>query len=321
MVFDGYNSPSFTLPCGTDQGCPLSGMLFQFYNADLLDVANIENGEDAVAFVDDTTLLATAPTLKAANLKLKSMMERAKGRFAWVTSHGCEFAIEKFALIGFTHQTQPITTPDQDPIPQCKSRKMQSILRPAIRFRNLTIKATKCHKFLRMLIDQELRFKEHAAYAVQKGTKWISQFGRIARPSKGLSAQHMRRFYLTVAAPRMLYAADVFLILPRKAKCGTKGIVTQLARVQRRATIHITGTMRSTPTDLLNIHADLLPFELLVDKKCHAAALRLATLPASHPLYRHIIEAASTPFAKSSKSPRHHLIYAYDISPKRIETI
>jgi hypothetical protein len=39
MVFNGYDSPLLTLPCGTDQGCPLSGMLFQFYNADLIDVA------------------------------------------------------------------------------------------------------------------------------------------------------------------------------------------------------------------------------------------------------------------------------------------
>ncbi|KAI0042319.1 hypothetical protein FA95DRAFT_1500218 [Auriscalpium vulgare] len=28
MVFDGYESALMTLPCGTDQGCPLSGILF-----------------------------------------------------------------------------------------------------------------------------------------------------------------------------------------------------------------------------------------------------------------------------------------------------
>jgi hypothetical protein len=131
----------------------------------------------------------------------------------------------------------------------------------------------------------------------------------------------MRHFYLAVAVPRMLYAADVFLIPPQKSKCGTKGIVAQLARVQCCAALHTTGAMRTTPTDLLDAHADLLPFELLVDKKCHAAALRLATLPASHPLHYHISEAAITPFAKSSKSPIHHLMFAYDISPERLETI
>jgi hypothetical protein len=136
-----------------------------------------------------------------------------------------------------------------------------------------------------MLLDQELRFKEHVAYAVRKGTLWLDQFRRVARPSKGLSTRHMRHFYLAVAVPRMLYAADVFLIPPRKSKRGTKGIVAQLAHVQRRAALHTTGAMRTTPTDLLDAHADLLPFELLVDKKCHTAALRLATLPASHPLH------------------------------------
>jgi len=322
MVFDGYESPLFTLPCGTDQGCPLSGMLFQFYNADLLDVANTSNGEDAVAFVDDTALLATASTFKAANQKLKVMMEQTNGGFAWAASHGCEFAVEKFALVGFTRKTQPAPTPLQGSAPQTgKPRKTQPIIRPDIQLRNLTIKATDCHKFLGMLLDQELHFKAHAAYAIKKGTTWLDQFRRAARPSKGISARHMRRFYLAVAIPRMLYAADVFLIPPRKGKRGSKGIVTQLARVQRRAAIHTTGALRTTPTDLLDAHADLIPFTLLVDKICHAAALRLATLPRSHPLHHHVQEAAEASFTKSSKSPIHHLMFAYDIHPTHLETI
>ena len=131
----------------------------------------------------------------------------------------------------------------------------------------------------------------------------------------------MRRFYLVVAIPHMLYAADVFLIPPRKGKRGTKGIMTQLARVQRRAAIHTTGALHTTPYDLLDAHADLLPFTLLVDKMCHAAALCLATLPQSHPLHCHVQEATEVPFAKSSKSPIHHLMFAYDIHPTQLETI
>ena len=186
---------------------------------------------------------------------------------------------------------------------------------------NLTIKATKCHKFLGMFLDQELCFKTHATYAIKKGMTWVDQFQCAACPSKGLSARHMRRFYQAVAIPRMLYAADVFLIPPQKRKRGTKGIVTQLARVQHHATIHITGALRTTPTDLLDAHADLLPFTLLVDKICHAATMRLATLPQSHPLHRHVQEAATVTFAKSSKSPVHHLLFTYNINPSQLETI
>jgi len=189
MAFDGYDSILLTLPCSTDQGCPLSGMLFQFYNTNLLDVANTSNGEDAVAFINNTALLATASTFKVANQKLKAMMERANGGFAWAASHGCEFTVEKFALVGFTHKMQPVATPPQGTTPQAaSSRKTQPVARPAIRLRNLTIKAADCHKFLGMFLDQELHFKTHAAYAIKKGMTWLDQFQCAARPSKGISA-------------------------------------------------------------------------------------------------------------------------------------
>jgi len=38
---------------GLNQGCPLSGIAFQFYNSDLVDIKDSTSGEDAVAFMDD----------------------------------------------------------------------------------------------------------------------------------------------------------------------------------------------------------------------------------------------------------------------------
>ena len=43
---------------GLDQGCPLLGIAFQFYNSDLVDIRRMDDGEDAIAFIDDTLLLA-----------------------------------------------------------------------------------------------------------------------------------------------------------------------------------------------------------------------------------------------------------------------
>ena len=45
-----------------------------------------------------------------------------------------------------------------------------------------------------------------------KGTKWVWQYKRLAKVSNGVSAKYMRWFYLTVAIPRMMYAADLFLV-------------------------------------------------------------------------------------------------------------
>lgn len=71
---------------GIDQGCPISSILFIFYNADLLDITVKQNGEDSLAVVDDTTLLATGDDLEEAFHKLKQIMTRAGGALEWSQS-------------------------------------------------------------------------------------------------------------------------------------------------------------------------------------------------------------------------------------------
>ena len=79
LRFDGYELELVELLQGLDQGFPLSGVAFQYYNTNLLDVCDTSNGEEIVTFMDDTLLLACAKTLSEANSKLRSMMERHKG--------------------------------------------------------------------------------------------------------------------------------------------------------------------------------------------------------------------------------------------------
>ena len=59
------------------------------------------------------------------------------------------------------------------------------------------------HKFLGVLIDQELHFKEHINYALQKGSKFVSQYGGLAMMHKGVTAKHLTKFYLAVAVPKI----------------------------------------------------------------------------------------------------------------------
>ena len=94
----------------------------------------------------------------------------------------------------------------------------------------------------------------------------------------------MRKYYLTVAVPRMLYAADVFLVPEMLWSKGTKGVITKLNWARRQAVLLITGVLRSTATDILDVHANLLPFHLLMSQVVHRAATRLACLPDFHPL-------------------------------------
>jgi len=54
--------------------------------------------ETAVAFIDDTLLLAHGKTLSEANRRVKHMMEWPSGRLDWSCTHHCDFTIDKLEL-------------------------------------------------------------------------------------------------------------------------------------------------------------------------------------------------------------------------------
>ena len=94
----------------------------------------------------------------------------------------------------------------------------------------------------------------------------------------------------------------------------------RLASLQGRVANMIAGGMRTSPHDTAEVHANLLPFHLLVDKVRHAAAIRMATLPQTHPLYKPVRDAASR-LVKTHPTPLHDLMHRYNIKPENMETI
>ena len=86
------------------------------------------------------------------------MMDRVRGVLAWSKTHQCEFTIEKFSIMGLTRQreknpTGPATHP---------------IVRKPIHIQQTTVLAITEHKFLGVVLDQELRWNAHVNYASPK---------------------------------------------------------------------------------------------------------------------------------------------------------
>ena len=79
------------------------------------------------------------------------------------------------------------------------------------------IPAVAAHKFLGIMLNQELRWKEQMSHALSKGTKWVTQYCRLAKLMSGVSTKHMRCFYTSVAIPKMLYTTDLFLVWESQA--------------------------------------------------------------------------------------------------------
>jgi hypothetical protein len=149
---------------------------------------------------------------------------------------------------------------------------------------------TSSHKFPGIILDDKLHFQKHAAYALGKGERWISQVKRLAKVMKGMHRAHAQRLYYSVAIPSMLYAADVWcpqpvISLNTRKKEGMKAAIWKMEAVQRKATLLATAGLRTTPTDLLFAHANMLPLRSHIKLICHGSALRIVTLLKEHPLH------------------------------------
>src|SRR6266702_3761326 len=93
--------------------------------------------------------------------------------------------------------------------------------------------------------------------------------------------------FVSIAIPKILYAVDVWgvpkpieLLEPHRK--GTSRAIKKLTTTQRAGTLAVTGGLRTTPTDVLDTHAFILPIHLEIDKHCDRAATRIATLPPAH---------------------------------------
>ena len=103
LKFNGYTSDPIEINNGIGQGDPLSMVMYQFYNADLLDIPR-DKSEGAIAYVDDTLLIATAERFKEAHNKLSNMMGREGGVTDWSKMHDSPLEYSKLALIDFAHR-------------------------------------------------------------------------------------------------------------------------------------------------------------------------------------------------------------------------
>jgi len=135
--------------------------------------------------------------------------------------------------------------------------------------------------------------------------------------TKGIPLRLMRQLYQAIAIPKMLYAADLWFTpafrdgsdVPER---GSLGVAKRMTTVQRMAALAMTGAMRSTATDILEVHANLPPITLLLQNMCHRAIVRIASHPNTHPLYGPVRRAAKR-YVSSHRSSLHKLTHRFAI--------
>lgn len=96
------------------------------------------------------------------------------------------------------------------------------------------------------------------AYAHSKASNVVSAMWKLSRPFGGISMTMMRKLYISVVIPKMTYGLDMWYTPPFQKPGGKNraGLIKALKgfeQIQRKAMLNITGMLRSSPTDILEI--------------------------------------------------------------------
>jgi len=307
LKFNGYTSAPIHIDNSISQGDPLSMALYQYYNADLLNIPSNKD-KDVMAFVDDSFMLAIADTFEEAHEILADMMGREGGVAEWTTTHNSPLEYSKLMLIDFAH---------------CQSQKS----RPLLQLPQRVVEPVVSTKYLGVFFDQNLNWKAQQAHAIKKGTKWAVQLRRIAKQTWGITPKYARQLYISIAIPRMLYTVDLWCAptqgdQPGAKDIGSAKVTRQLTTLQQAVATAIMGGLQTSPTDALDACAFLLPAPLNINKRYHMVLTRMATLPKDHPLHS-TVNHKNTPDVKHHQTALHHLLDRYQdsIVPIRVKKI
>lgn len=230
-------------------------------------------------------------------------MELNNGGFDWTIGHNSPFELSKLAMMDFARTPRDIPSG-----PLHLDRR-----NPDGTTTSQTVNTVESYKYLGVHFDPKLKWGEHIPKVVASATWWSQQLWRISKTAGGLAPCKVRQLYNTVAIPVFTYAADIWYIPPFK-QSGHKNLTGSVAPTkafssfQRRVAQYITGGINGTAGDVMEVHANILPVDLLFRKVQFRAASRVCTLPPSHPLYT-ISRRTANRFVKRHQSPLHYLFY------------
>lgn len=278
-------------------------IFYLLYNSPLIRVPGLGQPEMCIGYVDDVTYVSWGRTFEETHRNLVDMMDREGGALEWSRTHNSTFELDKTACIDFSRN--------------------KATARPPLIIGSQTITPVKSHTLLGVILDQELRWHDQCNKALAKGMKWSTQLTRLAKMSYGAPATVARRLYTSIAVPRFTYAADVWFTpvttnaTPQGRSSGSVGFSKRLAKIQSTAARAILGALRSSPIDSLDAHASLLPLHLLMNEACQRAAIRLASAPPEHPLYKAVLRC--TKGRKAHIPPLQRILQFLGRDPTRFE--
>lgn len=218
---------------GAVQGSILGPLLWNIIINTIL-LQSFPVGVEVVAFADDIAILVS---LKSIPQLERSCQETIKAISEWCEHQHLALSAEKTVFIPFTNSLKDIS----------------------LTINNAIITPSQSTKYLGIVVDKYLSFKEHVNQLCEKVSKFNIILQRLVKPTWGLNPQIVRTFYLSVIEPIMLYGSSIW-----SKVINTKAYQNKLLRIQRKYLLSATKAFHTTSNTALQIIANIPPINLKI---------------------------------------------------------
>ena len=256
VVVDGVRGPAFCMLDGVPQGTVLSPFLFTCLVDDISTA--LEKMDDVLPslFADDVAVLVSAPTL----LKVEALTQEVVLTL--------ELLCPQLGL--------NLSKPKSVAMPVGKRTADAPDFLPPQFLDGSDVPVVKSQRFLGVLLDSHLDFKEHLEQARSKFRRRLFIIRTLRGRSWGASKHLLRSVFLTFVLPCLSYCFGI--LGPFLNKTQLKDLNSDLAWAARI----ITGCSRHARNAKALWEARLEPAEMLIHREAAFAAERFARLPGTN---------------------------------------
>ena len=182
VSYDNYNSTLQRMTCGVPQGSILGPLLFLLY---INDLGSASNGLSTFMFVDDTSMLGHDKNINSLQSSINENLQMVS---EWLQVNKLSLNISKSHFMLFT-------------------RKRTDVHYINIEINNITISRVKNVKFLGVILDEKMSWKDHINYISKKISKCIAIMFKLKNI---VSKDTLKSLYYTLAYPYFIYCNVVW---------------------------------------------------------------------------------------------------------------
>lgn len=212
---------------GTPQGSAISPILF------LIAINDIEIGKEIKKsiFADDTAIWKSGKNLKYLEKKIQKAIKDIN---RWCNNWGFKISIEKTKVIVFTRK---------------KNKNIK------IKLGSEILKNENKIKFLGIILDNKLTWRDHIQQIIDKCKKRINLMRCIAGNSWGASKKTLCYIYKALIRSRIDYGCEVY-------EAANKSNLKKLEIIQNQCLRICTGAIKSTTTNTLEVDCGVMPLDI-----------------------------------------------------------